>query len=219
MDTSPLPPKKICSKGSYIATAALFLIVIFLWHDLSGAKSTQLGLTEQNDQLRKELAAVQSELNAAQSELDGFKTGDPAKKQTAKAAPAKPEAPVEDPETLMLQQPSIRQTPSGLIARLVFQPTTSELPDLIALVVRLPGDSEAQILEFKAATDADFSNVKIRVDESGKFAIFQGVPADLEALEFDLTVSAPVTATVRGSKGIKPFEIDIAPDASNVRKL
>ncbi|RKX42118.1 MAG: hypothetical protein DRP64_10340 [Verrucomicrobia bacterium] len=202
-----------------MATAALFLIVVFLWRDLSGLKSVQLELTEQNHQLRKELAAAKSELNAAQSELAGFKTGVPARKPLAKVAQKKPEPPVEEPETLMLQPPSVSQTPAGLVARLAFQSTTSEIPDLIALVVRLPGESEAEILGFKAATEASFSNVKTRVDESGKFAIFQGSPANLEALEFDLTVSAPVTATVRGSKGIKPFEIDIAPDASNVRKL
>lgn len=217
MNPSALPPKKSCVKNSYIATAILFFIAVFLWSDRSGSKSSQLELAEQNAQLQQERAALQSELDAARLELDDFKSGAPAQNPVAEVAPVKPEAPVEEPETLLLQQPSIRQTPTGLVARLVFHPTLSEQLSLVALVVRLPGESEAKILSFKAATA--FSNVKTRVDESGKFAIFQGVPGDLKALEFDLTVSAPVTATVRGSKGIKPFEIIISPDNAEVRKL
>ena len=218
-DAPPLLTKKMPVKGRYISTAVLFLIAVFLWSDLSGSKNAQLELAERNNQLQKELEGVQSELANAQSELDNFKMGAPSKKQAAKITPGKPETPTEEPETLTLHHPSVSQTQAGLVARLAFQSTTSELPDLIALVVRIPGDSEAEILDFKAATEAAFSNVKIRVDESGTFAIFQGSPANLDALEFDLTVSAPVTATVRGSKGIKPFEIDISPDSSNVRKL
>ncbi len=213
-DTAPLPHKKMSSIGSYIATAAMFLVVVFLWRDLARTKDVQLDLTEQNDRLRKEISTTQDE-------LDSFKRGDfetRVKKENTEAVPAKPK-PVEEPETLRLQTPSISQTATGLVTRLTFQSTLPSPPALIAIVVRLPGDSEAIIQSFSPVNKSAYTNVKARVDGSGKFAIFQGNPTALNALQFDLAISEPVTATVRGSKGIKAFEIDIAPDASKVRKL
>jgi hypothetical protein len=44
-------------------------------------------------------------------------------------------------------------------------------------------------------------------------------PGGPDSLKFDLTVSAPVKATVRGSDGILDFEIDITPDGCSVSKL
>ena len=213
--------KKNPARGSLIATGAMFLIVVLLWKDLSQTKSTMQKLAEQNDQQRAELATVQSELKAANTELDFFKTGDfgaATKETAAKAAPVQP-APVEEPETLLLQEPTVQQTAAGLVVRFGFEPDGSELPGSITLVVRIPGDTEAKILSLKPVAKSSYANVECVLDPLGKLGMIEGSPSDLQGLSFELTVSAPVKALVRGSKGIKPFELDISAEGCSVRKL
>ena len=38
-------------------------------------------------------------------------------------------------------------------------------------------------------------------------------------LQFDLTVSGPARATVRGTNGLEPFELDIQPTGASVSKI
>jgi hypothetical protein len=224
LNTSSDAPKKTPAKSTYIATAALFFIVLFLWRDSANMKADVLLLTEQNTELQKELKERSEQMHAklakAQSDLAHFKASIPqksTKKPNARVI-EKPK-PVEYPETLLLQTPEISQTPDGLLARIHFQSTLSEPPGLLALVVRIPRGSEAVIQGFNPVDETAYTDVNFRINESGKFAIFQGNPIHLNALEFNLTVSAPVTATIRGTEGIQPFEIDIDPSNPSVRKL
>ncbi|MCF7863621.1 MAG: hypothetical protein K9L89_02385 [Kiritimatiellales bacterium] len=213
--------KKNPARGSLIATGAMFLIVVLLWKDSSQTKSAMQKLAEQNAQQRETLAAVQSELKAANTELDFFKTGEfgkPMADKVAKVAPVVPK-PVEEPETLLLQAPTVQQTAAGLVARFEFTPNSTELPGQITLVVRIPADSDAKILSLKPVAKPSYTSVECVVDAKGKLGMVEGSPADLQALAFELTVSEPVKALVRGSKGIKAFELDIAPSGCTVRKL
>jgi hypothetical protein len=215
------PKKKPALNRSTIATAILFLIVMILWRDQSRMKDDLLDMAQQKQQVQQQLDDTQSQLTEARSELDFFKTGDTGKTaepKSVKPTPKTPE-PEKEPENLILQPPSVSQTEAGLTARLVLEPTDSGVPDLVALVVRLPGRSDSVITAFRPVDEAAYANVKSRIDESGRFAIFQGSPSGLDTLAFDLTVSAPVTATVRGTQGIKPFQIDIHPGNLLVRDL
>ena len=54
------------------------------------------------------------------------------------------------------------------------------------------------------------------MSEDGKFAIFQGTPAETGEVAFDLTVSGASTADVRGTCGIHPFKLELAPGGANV---
>ena len=202
------------SIGIYITTLVMLVMILLFWRDLARSKEFLQNMADQNARLSQELAA-------AQAELEDFKTGDsrkPAQLQPEKTAP-KVEEPVAVLETLSLQSPTVTTSAAGLTARISFKPTTPDIPDLMALVVRLPNETEAVIVALEAVQEKSYSNVKSRIDGSGKFAVFQGLPADIEALQFNLTVSAPVTATVRGSKGIAPFEIDIVSGSPAVRTL
>jgi hypothetical protein len=217
---APTSSNKLAGKGRLIATAAMFLIVIFLWRDQAKMKADLLGVSEQKNQLSEQNIKLEKALKTAHTDLAHFKVSIPQQslKNQDQKEPAK-ETPAEYPETLILQPPQISQTADGLSARISFESTLNEPPGLLALVVRLPSASEAMIQGFKPVDETAFTDIKFRINESGRFAIFQGNPIHLNALEFDLTVSAPVKATVRGTEGIKPFEIDIAADSSKVRKL
>ncbi len=214
--------KRNCYPGIYIAAAILFAAVIFLWFDRSQTQSAQLAQIEQNEQLAQALEAAQSELAAAREELDFFKTGDttaPAQKKPTTSKPAFTK-PAEEPETLLLQTPTVSRSASGLTARFGFEPDTDiPLPDVVTLVIRVPSSSEATITSLKPLNESSYSNVEFLVNAKGNLGMIEGSPADLKALEFELTVSGPVKATVRGSKGIKAFEMDITPDGCTVRKL
>lgn len=221
MNKKPVaPPKKKAALGSSIATVAMFAIVIFLWRDQSRMKAAQAELAEQNAALRDDLAAKKSELATAHTELDFFTTGEFG--NSAQETKTKPviATPIEEPETLLLQEPAVSQNAAGLVAHFEFKPDDGTvLPEQITLVVRIPIDSAVKILSLKPAGETDYSNVEIIVDAKGKLGMIEGSSADLKTLSFDLTVSAPVKAIVRGSKGIKAFELDIAPTGCTVRKL
>lgn len=222
--TAPRPRNKMVLLGSTIATATLLLIVFFLWNDVSRMKTDMQLLTEKNAQrqklLEEQTIQLQNQLGKARTELAHFKTGDPRSSANNENIEAleKPK-PVEYPETLILQTPEISPTADGLSARIQFQSTLTEAPGLLALVVRLPNGSNAVIQGFKPVDDTTYTDVKFRISENGNFAIFQGNPSQLDALVFELKVSAPVTATIHGTEGIKPFEIDIDPNSPHVRKL
>jgi hypothetical protein len=212
--------KKFQGKGGLVATTAMFLIVLLLWRDQAKMKADLLGVSEQKNQLSEQNIKLETALKTAHTDLAHFKASIPqhSLKNQDQKKPVK-EIPADYPETLILQTPEISQTVDGLSARISFESTLDVPPGLLALVVRLPNGSEAMIQGFKPVDKTAFADIKFRINESGKFAIFQGNPIHLNALEFDLTVSAPVKATVRGTEGIKPFELVIDPTNSSVRNL
>ena len=200
----------------------IVLVLIAGWLDLSRTKTAHAELAAHNEQLSNALATIQSELSAANNELDVFKSGDAhtaVKKELVKTERVITPS-VEQPETLFLQEPSVNPTESGLIARFGFLPEdNAELPKLITLVVRVPSDSEAKILSLKPVDVPRYSTVEFLVNPKGNLGMIEGSPSDLKALMFELTVSAPVKAMVRGSNGIKAFEMDITSTGCAVRKL
>ncbi len=218
----PASPKKFRFSGNHVATAAMFLIVLFMWRDLSRTKTAVENSRARSQALDAELANVKSELTMANRQLDQFKKGGPptaAVAKTEKPARAIAEA-IEKPETLFLQEPEARQTEDGIVARFAFEPeSAAPLPDRITLVVRVPSASEARILSLVPVAAASDSNLEVVVNGRGNLGMIEGSPAELAALVFEVTVSEPVKATVRGSEGIKAFEMDIRPDGCSVRKL
>ena len=218
----PAPPKKFRFTGSHAATAAMFLIVLFMWRDLSRTKTAREDSAARIQALDAELASVKSELITVSGELDQFKNGGPPMAAVAKTdnAPRAIAKPVEEPETLFLQDPEVRRTADGLVARFAFEPEDgAPLPDLITLVVRVPSDSESKILSLVPVAAATDSNLECVVNTKGNLAMIEGSSAELAALVFEVTVSEPVKATVRGSEGIKAFEMDITAAGCTVRKL
>lgn len=199
--------------GSLVLIVAMLLIVISTRKDLSHAKYSHEALSAQN-------AALGIELAELRSELDSFTTGAPVAAENPVRRDRKVSKPVEVPESLFLQPPTVANNGGELTARFTFEPDeNTELPDQITLVVRIPGDTDAKIVSLKPVAAPAYSNVEFLVNAQGTLGMIEGAPSELGALEFELTVSAPVKAIVRGSKGIKAFEIDITPTGCAVRKL
>jgi hypothetical protein len=208
-------------KSNVLATAAMFLIVILLWRDQSKLKTAQAELIQQNATLREDLATKQVALASVHTELDFFKTGDTrkaAQENISRTDPITP-APAAELETLQLNPPSVSQTAEGLVAHFEFKSLTDELPDQITLVVRVPGNTEAKILKLTPVGTPEDSSIACVVNAQGKLAMIEGSSEALKTLAFELTVSAPVKARVRGSNGILDFELDITPDGCTVQKL
>jgi hypothetical protein len=103
----------------------------------------------------------------------------------------------------------------GLQATLQFHPTPDEPPGMVALVVRLPRDSASRILDLDTFGSAPLSEVSRRVSEDGKFAVFQATADTAAPIAFALSVSGAVTADVRGTTGIGPFDLEISPLQAN----
>jgi len=199
-----------------VLTVILLIVAAYLWHSHTASKDQLQLLSVQNSRLQEELAT-------ARKEIDNLNSGDSSaatrERLAAARATAKPSTPKVEIETLFLQTPTVEQTAEGLAVRLAFKPGDDvELPDKTSLVVRVPGGG-ARILSFKPVSEPDYSSIMFVVNAKGDLGMIEGSPSELGALEYELVVSGPVKATVRGSEGIIDFELDITPDSCTVRKL
>lgn len=216
--TTPSPsPKPRLKWIPYLLAAILFLALFILWQELA---STRQSLTE----LQEQKSTLSGELKTAKAELDQLNSGDSSiqtRERLAATRSVQATDPVkEETETLFLQEPSVEKTTDGLTVRFGFEPDKNiELPPSITLVVRVPGNSNSKILSLKVAGGSGSAGVSPIVNATGNLGMIEGTPAELGTLSFELTVTAPVKAIIRGSEGIIDFEIDIAPDACTVRKL
>jgi len=202
----------------YLASVTVLLIISsILWYLHTQSKDQLQALYVQNSRL-------QQELDAAKREISNLSSGDSSQatrerlsgaRRDQAPAPAHAEA-----ETFFLQTPTVRKTADGLAVRLAFNPGSGiDLPEEITLVVRVPAGGASKIISLKPVSETGDIGVGSIVNAGGNLALLQGSTADLGGLILDLTVSEPGTATVRGSEGIIDFELDITPEACNVRKL
>lgn len=107
----------------------------------------------------------------------------------------------------------------GLQAVMTFHPTVTDPLGIVAVVVRLPKSGDERILAFSPGGNLKFADIAQQISSDGKFAVFQINAEAVEDLELLLTVSGPVTADVRGTCGIGPFDLSIGGDhVSAVRK-
>ena len=117
---------------------------------------------------------------------------------------------------LVLADTQVKPFADGLRATLRFTPTTTEPLGIIDFVVRLPRDADSKILGLDPSDPTRYADVAQRVSEDGKFAIFHGVLADADTVEFILSVSGETTADVRGTTGMGPFDLVIRSGGATV---
>jgi hypothetical protein len=209
-------PRRSVSVVLFLASTVLLLLAAtYLWRAHMESKDQLNELSVQNSRLQEELAA-------AKAEIDDLSSGDSSRSTRERLAELRESTPIPPPkeavETLFLKDPTVQQTDAGLKVALEFQLGEGiDLPEQITLVVRIPSSSAARIHSFDAAS-SDLGSGSI-VNASGKLAMIQCTPSELGGLAFDLTVTEPVKAQVRGSDGILDFELEITPNGCTVRKL
>lgn len=201
----------------YLVATILLLSVLMLWRELSSTRQSLAALVQKQSTLAEELKSAKTELDQVKSGDSSIETRE--RLETARSARAA--QPVkEEKETLFLQTPTVEPTADGLAVRFSFNPSDGiELPDQITLVVRVPGDSGVKILSLKPISEPNYSSIAHLVNAKGDLGMIEGSPSDLRALEYELIVSGPIKALVRGSDGIKDFELNITADECNVRQL
>jgi len=106
---------------------------------------------------------------------------------------------------------TVKETKHGPVATFRFSPTTTDPLGPLMIVAFLPPGSDAKILDLSPTKGATYSRIDKRISENGWFAAFQGTPQDMTNLSFNLSVSQPAIATIKGNRGIEPFNIDLRP--------
>ncbi len=114
---------------------------------------------------------------------------------------------VEKPK-LVAGAATVKKTDHGLVAAIPISTTTTQPIGQVVVVAFLPPGSDGKILDLSPAGDTAFTGIDKRLSENGLFAAFQGTAQHITNLSFHLSVSQPVTATIKGNCGIEPFEID-----------
>ncbi len=101
------------------------------------------------------------------------------------------------------------ETATGIRTTMRFLPTITDPVGIVAVVVRLPGDGEARIQDLAMTGSMKYAEVAKRISEDGKFAVMQINAEMVEDLQVELDVDSPVTADVRGTAGIGPYDLQI----------
>ncbi len=192
------------------------VLLVALWHQrsqLMQLKQDYGRLAEQNQTLQLTLQQTRAEVDERLVSMAAVRG-----KTAALAVPATPLPPsAPEPKQLVWGGAEVTPISGGLLATLQFKPTkTGPLGDLF-LAVEVPPTTAVKILDLKSVGATPMAHSRQRVLRDGKFAIFQGKPGDGNVIKLGVSVSGPVTVDVRGSCGITPFQLDIAPTGATVR--
>lgn len=117
---------------------------------------------------------------------------------------------------IAISEASSRPVADGVVATMKFNSTSNAPMEEFALVVRLPKLSEARILNLEPADPSHFTDGSTQVQPNGKFAIFRGTGKITGSTAFNLALSAPETADVRGTGGMKPFLLKIDSSSATI---
>lgn len=112
-------------------------------------------------------------------------------------------------QKLVVDDLAVKETQRGPVATFRFKSATSDPTGPVTIVAFLPPGSEAQILDLSPRAGSVFSEIDKRVSDNGWFAAFRGVPQAMTDFSFQLSVSEPAVATIKGNLGIEPFQIDL----------
>lgn len=202
-----------------VAVIALAAGLIWLTHHrgVARADAARAALQQENEAMRAELSRLRAAAAPVVPPATSETPAPVAPAEQPAVVPVRPttvltptgEAPPPRFDGLKLAGTHVVPVPEGLKATMRFTPTTTEPLGVVAVVVRLPRDGEARILDLGQAGGDAMSKLFKRVSEDGKFVVFQGTAEAISALEFGLTISGPATADIRGTCGIGPLSLNI----------
>lgn len=119
---------------------------------------------------------------------------------------------------LILKDTSVKAVADGLVASMNFSQSSNTPLERFVIVVRLPKISSARILNLEPDTLSNYENVQKRISENGKFAIFMANVRDPNRVSYNLALSGPETADVRGTCGIEPFALSVDSSGATVKQ-
>lgn len=218
------------------AAAVLAASVLGVWvYEQRAARRAEAearDLYRQNQALQSELAKLRIQ-PAAPASVAGAgapaSNAAPAAAATEQQPPRPPRGPEMVPtptgdafaprsDGLILAGAHAAPSTNGIRATMRFTATTEDALGIIAVVVRLPRDGEARIVDLAPMGEAQFSDVSRRVSPDGKFAVYQGTAGKLRALDIALTVSGETVADVRGTCGVGPLTLAVSPGGAEIKK-
>ena len=182
------------------------------------AEAERANLQKENQAMREQLARLQAPPAAGVPAAAPISTNVTPVEATAAAKPPAGPTMVLTPtgealpprfDGLTLYGTHVVPVPGGLKATMRFTPTTKEALGVVAVVVRLPRDSDARIIDLGQSGGAPMDRLFKRISDDGKFVVFQGTAEVVGAMELALSVSGPATADVRGTCGIGPFSLKV----------
>jgi hypothetical protein len=127
---------------------------------------------------------------------------------------------VNKPETepsITVSEASAIPVADGVVATIKLHSASNAPMEEFAIVVRLPKTSDARILNLTPANPSNFTDASTQVQPNGKFAIFRGTSKTTGSTSFNLALSAPETADVRGTSGMKPFLLKVDSSSATIQ--
>jgi hypothetical protein len=228
---------------TYLCLAALLFAFWRQQADLSRAKAESGDLRRENELLQKDLAqaggasaAALAAATAAQTQARVMPGNSAAQKRLQavaaeaaqngvagagpQAAPTPSAAPPPNPDRPRLALAGTTVKPNaggGLDATLQFSASKPGVLGLVAVAIRLPKDAGGKIIDLVPAGAEKYVDSTKEISADGRFAFFQGTLEEEAEVQFALSVSAPTTVDVRGTRGIGPLLLDVNSSGAAVR--
>ncbi len=223
---------------TYLCIAGLLFLFWKQQNDLAAVKAQYGQLQEEKDQLQQDLAtagAAGSSQNSAMPQPAmtsapkrhpgaGARTAQEIAaadaQQTARhAADVAALVPAPDVNKLILSPTNLTAKPveGGIAATLDFNANKAGPLGLVALAIRIPKESSARIFDLTPVIGIEkYTDSTKEISGDGKFAFFQGTLVEDTDVQFTLSVTEPVTALVRGTRGIGPLLLNVQPNGATI---
>ena len=199
----------------FTTTVVSGVLLVALWSQ----RAQILQLKQDYGRLTVQKQTLEQALNQIKLEMAHGATAVPARGLKPGVAAAATPLPPRAFESKQLVFGGAEVTPisGGLLATLQFKSTkTGPLSELF-MAIEVPKASSGKILDLHPGGANATAHCSKRVLHDGKMAIFQCLPGDAQTIQLGVSVSGPVTLDLRGSCGLTPFQLDIAPTGTTVR--
>jgi len=117
---------------------------------------------------------------------------------------------------LTFDRASVISTNGNLRASLTFKTDSTNALGELFVVARLPNDASTTIHEILLTPSDTYKYFYKRISDDGKFSAFRTQSGNIREVEMAFEVTGPSKLDVRGTCGIGPFDLSIAPDLAEI---
>ncbi len=195
-----------------ITLAGIAFLLILLWKqqsDLAQLREDFRRLQEQNPAPKAQSTQPQKTGTSPSTGATGPSSQSPTQSVTSTATTTTPAQP--EKNLLAYTGTEVHQTATGLVAIMRFKPLKTGPLGLVAMSIRMPIKSKAQIQSLAPVESDQYTNSQATVSENGQFAFFEGTWGEARDVAIALAVSASAHVFIKGTCGINAFQLDIQP--------